>query len=156
MFVKEVMTTDPAVLNPAQTVDEVHRILSIEHYHHLPVVADGKLVGLVSDRDLSRTLSPFIGTDQERSVDRRQLRLNVSDIMSTDLVTVDLHTSLDYASILLLEHNISCLPVVDDSLSLAGLLTWKDILQFYVYQSEDAASESYEETLSYIDFDVFK
>ena len=49
MFAKEIMTIDLAVLNPAQTVDEVHRILSIEHYHHLPVVENGKLVGLVSD-----------------------------------------------------------------------------------------------------------
>ena len=155
MLAEEIMTIAPAVLNPAQTVEEVHRILSIEHYHHLPVVEDGKLVGLISDRDLSRTLSPFIGTDQERSVDRGQLSLNVADIMSTELITVELHTSIDYASILLLEHNISCLPVVDGTRCLAGLLTWKDILQFYVYQSEDTTSESYEESLSYVDLDLF-
>jgi acetoin utilization protein AcuB len=154
MFAKEIMTIDLAVLNPAQTVDEVHRILSIEHYHHLPVVEDGKLVGLVSDRDLSKTLSPFIGTDQERSLDRGQLMLRVADIMSTNLITVDRHTSVEYASILLLEHKISCLPVVDDACCLEGLLTWKDLLQFYVYQTEDITSESYEEALDYVSLDA--
>jgi acetoin utilization protein AcuB len=154
MFAKEIMTIDLAVLNPAQTVDEVHRILSIEHYHHLPVVENGKLVGLVSDWDLSKTLSPFIGTDQERSLDRGQLMLKVADIMSTNLITVDRHTSVECASILLLEHKISCLPVVDDACCLEGLLTWKDLLQFYVYQTEDITSESYEEALDYVSLDA--
>lgn len=150
MFAKEIMTIDPVVLSPGQTVDEVHHILSVEHYHHLPVVEHGKLVGLVSDRDLLKTLSPFFGTDQESSRDRDQMTLKVVDIMSTNLVTVDRHTSVDCASILLLEHKISCLPVVDDAYCLEGVLTWKDLLQFYVYQTEDITSDSYEEALNYV------
>jgi len=55
---------------------------------------------------------------------------------------------------LLLEHKISCLPVVDESSHLEGLLTWKDILHFYVYHSEDTSAEHYEETLSYVNLDV--
>ena len=150
MLAKEIMTKETTVLSPGQTVEEVHRILTVEHYNHLPVVDEGVLVGLISDRDLSKTLSPFIGTDLERTRDLVQLSLNVSDIMSTELVTVDRHTTIDYASILLLEHKISCLPVVDDGMVLEGLLTWKDILHFYVYQNEDTSAEPYEEALSYV------
>jgi len=154
MLVNEIMTVSPSVLQPDQAVLEVHRILSMESYHHLPVVEAGILVGLISDRDLARTVSPFTGTELEQTRDLRQMMLRVRDIMSTDLVTIDGHTTIDYAAILLLENQISCLPVVDDQFRLEGLLTWKDILHFYVYQSEDTSSELYEDTLSHVNFEI--
>ena len=153
MLVNEIMTVAPTVLFPDQTVQEALSILTTEPYSHLPVVEGEALVGMISDRDLSRTISPFSGTELERTRDRRQLMLCVRDIMSTNLVTVDKHTTVDYAAILLLEHQISCLPVINDQALLMGLLTWKDILQFYVYQSGDPADEHYEETFSYVNFD---
>jgi acetoin utilization protein AcuB len=53
--------------------------------------------------------------------------------MTTNLITVDISTSIECASILLLENNISCLPVIDEERQLQGIVTWKDILRFHVY-----------------------
>lgn len=53
--------------------------------------------------------------------------------MSTTLITVQKDTLIDTAAILLLEHKISCLPVVAKDEAIEGILTWKDMLKFYVY-----------------------
>lgn len=53
--------------------------------------------------------------------------------MTSAIIGIDRSTDLDTASILLLENDISCLLVTDDNDGLEGLLTWKDLLQYFVY-----------------------
>lgn len=139
MDVDNIMTTDLMTVKPDQIVRDVFELFNRVNYHHVPVVSDNKLVGIVSDRDVSRNLSHFyVATDMsvDSCADRELMDRCVSDIMTTDIVTIEKSTSIDCASILLLENNISCLPIVDDELLLEGLLTWKDILEYYVYSSE--------------------
>ncbi|MCB1647238.1 MAG: CBS domain-containing protein [Pseudomonadales bacterium] len=138
MNVDKVMTRQVQSISPSQVVADIHLIFRNAAYHHLPVLDEGRLVGIISDRDLSRCLSPFLDTSNERPEDRAQLNIAVRDIMSTDIVTVDSTTSVETASILLLENRISCLPVVTHDLQLEGLLTWKDILRYHVYFDEAA------------------
>lgn len=133
MNVDKVMTQLVTCISPEQTLAEIFDIFATASYHHLPVVSDGKLVGIVSDRDLSRCMSPFTGTAIERPEDKAQLNLAVREIMSTNIVSIDRTTTVDTASILLLENHISCLPIVSQQQELEGLLTWKDILRYHVY-----------------------
>jgi len=110
-----------------KTFDEVN-------YHHLPVTdKDKNLLGIISDRDVISHVSPFIDTDFERECDRELLRQTAADIMSTKLVTVMQTSPIKEASILLLENNFSCLPVVDENGKIEGLLTWKDILNYHLF-----------------------
>ncbi|MBL4679709.1 MAG: CBS domain-containing protein [Pseudomonadales bacterium] len=133
MDVKNIMTSDLVTVKPDRIVRDVFELFNRVCYHHVPVVNDDKLVGIISDRDMSRNLSHYlVSTDDD---ERELMDRLVSDIMTIELVTIDKSTSIDCASILLLENNISCLPVVDDDLLLEGLLTWKDILEYYVYAS---------------------
>ena len=135
MDVQNIMTTDLMTIKPNQIVRDVFELFNQVSYHHVPVVNDNKLVGIISDRDVSRNLSRFfVTTDEEEGELMDRL---VSDIMTTELVTIDKSTSIDCASILLLENNISCLLIVDDELLLEGLLTWKDILEYYVYAGDN-------------------
>ncbi len=146
MFVAEIMSSNLTVARSDHTLADLCEIFERVNYHHLPVVAalqpgeskpeKDKIVGILSGGDVSRHISPFVGTSVERDRDRALLRQTAADIMVSDVVTVDRGTSIDTASILLLENNISCLPVIDAEGYLEGLLSWKDILKFYVYSSD--------------------
>ncbi|MFT7687361.1 MAG: acetoin utilization protein AcuB [Candidatus Azotimanducaceae bacterium] len=133
MDVQNIMTTTLTTVSPKQEVGDLFKLFKEVSYHHVPVVEDNKLVGIVSDRDVSQNLSHFFSVNIENKKDVDLWTRPISEIMSRELITVEKDTSIDCASILLLENNISCLPIVDENFTLEGLLTWKDILQFHVY-----------------------
>ncbi|WP_018275275.1 CBS domain-containing protein [Teredinibacter turnerae] len=133
MIVSDIMSKTVHTVSPEETLAELRNIFAEVHYHHLLVEQDDVLIGIVSDRDVLAHLSPFAGTEQERACDRNLLELMVRDIMSDSIITIDPDTLIDCASILLLENHISCLPVVDDTNRIVGILSWKDILQYHVY-----------------------
>lgn len=137
MYVANIMTRQVLTITPFETLSTIRDIFSKVNYRHLLVAREEQLVGVISDRDALRHLSPLIGSERERQEDRDQLQILAADIMSTDLITVDAETLIDSASILLLENNISCLPVVKHDKCIDGILSWKDILRYHVYGTKD-------------------
>ncbi|MFT5452153.1 MAG: acetoin utilization protein AcuB [Enterobacterales bacterium] len=134
MLVNQIMSQNLNTVKPTENLQSLSRTFNAVSYHHLPVVdADNMLLGIISDRDVTKRLSPFIGTKYERDCDLDLLNLTATDIMSADPITVHQTTRIETASILLLENNFSCLPVVDDEGKIEGLLTWKDILNYHIY-----------------------
>lgn len=142
MDVQKIMTTTLTTVSPDQVVGDLFHLFKEFHYHHVLLVEGKKLVGIPSDRDVSQNLSRFFGTGEQGEESENTVKdldlwtRSVSEIMSKKLITVEKDTSIDLASILLLENNISCLPIVDGELMLEGLLTWKDILQYHVYSGD--------------------
>jgi acetoin utilization protein AcuB len=128
--VQSIMTKDPRTVPSTIEISKIALLLENAEYHHMPVVDDGRLAGILSDRDIAQYISRQFA---EPEPDKAPSLISVSEIMTTDITTVDKGTSIDCASILLLENNISCLPVVDDEHHLEGIITWKDILRFHVY-----------------------
>lgn len=134
MLVNQIMSQNLHTVLAGDNLGSLSKTFSEVSYHHLPVVdADNMLLGIISDRDVTRNLSPFIGTDLERQCDRDLLNQTAADIMTTSPITVGQTSRIETASILLLENNFSCLPVVDDDGKIEGLLTWKDILNYHIY-----------------------
>ena len=134
MLVNQIMSQNLHTVNPDDNLALLSKTFNDVSYHHLPVVdADNTLLGIISDRDVTRNISPFIGTDSERDCDRELLKKTAADIMSSDPISVAETSRIETASILLLENNFSCLPVVDDEGKIEGLLTWKDILNYHIY-----------------------
>lgn len=99
--------------------------------HHLLVMDGRTLVGVISDRDLLRAVSPYADTLSEQERDRRTLEKRAHLIMSRRLITAHPEMTVDEASLLLLEKDISCLPVLDEAGDLAGIVTWRDLLRHY-------------------------
>lgn len=114
--------------DPTQTICEVFNNFE---FHHILVVEDWKLVGVISDRDLLKTVNPFSGTSFEKKHGAVNLDKKAHEIMSRNLITIDAETSMEEASDLLLENNISCLPVLSSQGIVEGIVTWKDIFKFY-------------------------
>ena len=107
------MIMDPLILTPEKTIREAKEMMGHYHISGLPVVKEGKLIGIITNRDIRFETN---------------LDLSIKDRMTTDnLVTVPVGTTLEKAKDILQRHRIEKLLVVDKDGSLAGLITVKDI-----------------------------
>lgn len=116
----------------ARMDDTLRRVESLFHQHklrHLPVIDEGVVVGIVSDRDLLSAISPYVGTLSEDRRDRETMNHKVHQIMSRDPITIAPEMPVERAGSILLKHNVSCLPVVDDEMHVIGIVTKKDVLR---------------------------
>jgi CBS domain-containing protein len=115
--IKEVMTSNVRACEPNATAQEAAKLMAKEDIGPIPVVEDGRLVGLVTDRDLVvRVLAE--GRDPRST--------KVGEIASRDLVTVSPDEDLDEALQLLAQHQVRRLPVVDGD-RLVGIVAQADI-----------------------------
>ena len=113
------MSRDVIIVPPSAAVADALELLDANAIRHLPVVDGGRVVGVLSDRDLRMAV---IGHPDETAV---------SDVMTEDPLTVAPDAPVENAARLLVERNIGCLPVVDDG-ELVGILTGSDLLRSFV------------------------
>jgi acetoin utilization protein AcuB len=115
MFVEHVMTAPAVTVGPEAYAEDATALLQEGRFRHLPVVRFGKLVGMVSERDLrvarALTEEPRVGT-----------------IAHEDVVTVEPGTPVEDAAVLMLRHKIGALPVVQDG-RVIGIVTESDIFR---------------------------
>jgi acetoin utilization protein AcuB len=130
MDVGSIMTTRVVSVEMDDRLDVVKKIFDTLKFHHLLVLdTGGKLKGVVSDRDLLKALSPYVGSATENARDIATLNKRVHQIMSRNLITVHPDASIPEAIKLFLEQRISCIPVIDEGLKPVGILSWRDILK---------------------------
>lgn len=129
MTVQSIMSTRLVTVEMDDKLKAVKEIFDRMKFHHLLVVDEGRLVGVVSDRDLLRALSPFIGSTFEADRDVATLNRRVHQIMTRKPITLQPHAELADAAALFLAHDISCIPVVDTACRPLGILSWRDVLR---------------------------
>lgn len=134
MRVAELMTTKVFTVEPHDLIDRVFFLIHYEKIRHLPVVEKGKLIGIVSDRDLYKALGPKSNSNAiETNKDSTQLHVvsqKVAHIMHRGVYTVAPETLLSEAALMLAEHRIGALPVVEKD-KLVGILSATDILRVF-------------------------
>ncbi len=136
MKISLIMTRDVVTVKTNDSIQTICEIFNNFEFRHILVLENQKLVGVISDRDLLKVLSPFLGTPSENKRDTIALNKKVHQIMSKIITTIDAKTSIEQANDLLLENDISCLPVISPQDNVEGIITWKDILKFYMKQSQ--------------------
>ncbi len=129
MLVHEVMTKHVICAHMDETLDVVRDLLSSRRIHHVVVLEDNRIVGIISDRDVLRHMSPFMGTNSERSIDSATLKKRVHQIMTRHVQTVRFDVEIVDAAKILLERGISCLPVVSETEALVGIVSTRDLLR---------------------------
>ncbi len=137
MRVEQVMTRRVVTVSMDDTVATVREIFETYGFHHLIVEENGQVVGVISDRDLLRNLSPFVGKMNERPQDLFLERRRVHQIMTRKLIAVSPDTSLLEAAIKMLDDRVSCLPVVDARMRCVGILTMRDLLTWSLRCMQD-------------------
>jgi acetoin utilization protein AcuB len=133
IIVSDFMTRGIVTISMDDTLRTVRERFDTHEFHHLLVMEGRQLIGVVSDRDLLRSISPFVGHDfSERSQDVATLNRRVHQIMSRHLVTASPDMTLEQAAELFLTHKVSCLPVVDEKMHPLGIITWRDVIRLIV------------------------
>ena len=129
MSVKKIMSTAIVTVEMDDRLKTVKEIFGSVRFHHLLVVESDKLVGVLSDRDLLKALSPRIGTPAETEDDSASLNKRVHQIMTRRPVVLKPDSTIYEAIEVFNKHNISCIPIVDDDNIPVGIVSWRDILK---------------------------
>jgi len=133
MLVQGWMTTDVIAVDESTSIMKASVIMKDKKIRSLSVVDNnGKLIGIVSDRDL-RDATPSKGT----TLDMYELNyllssMKIKDIMTKDAVFVRPEETIEFAAILMLENKISALPVINQKDALIGIVTQTDIFRVLI------------------------
>jgi len=122
------MTREIVTLAPDETVSTALALCRERRIRHLPVLTEGRLVGIVSDRDL-RSATPAFG-DPERAAALEQVL--VEDVMANEVISALPDDPIEQAANTMRERRIGCLPVVEGG-ELVGIITASDVMKALVY-----------------------
>jgi len=118
MQIVNLMTSDPVTIHPHETLSKAKSIMDAGNFRRVPVVDDGRLVGILTERDLREYIGYLEST-----------RVNAA--MRTALVTVTPYNTVEDAARLMLQHKIGGLPIVADG-TLVGIVTTSDLLRAFL------------------------
>ncbi len=131
MLVREWMTPDPQTVNASTPVMEAMQRLREGGFRRLPVTQDGKLIGIVTDRDLKEVTPSKATTLSIYELNYLLSKLVVKDVMRSPVITVRVDDPIEQAALLMEEHRVSGLPVLQDG-NLVGILTITDLMRALV------------------------
>src|SRR5690606_34542947 len=127
--VAQLMTLKPVSVSPDDSLAVVKQIFDHVKFHHVLVVEQGILLGVLSDRDLFKALSPHIGTAAETPRDLATLNKKVHQVMRRKPVTLQPQAKVMDAIHLFNSEGVSCIPVVDSNNRPQGIISWRDIIR---------------------------
>lgn len=132
MIVKNNMTKNPVCIDINAKINEAVDLMSSNSLHRIPVVKGNKLVGLLTEGQIARK-----GPSKATSLDIYELnyllsKTSVDAIMIKDVITIQEDRLLEDAALLMLKHDIGCLPVVNDANDVVGILTQNDVFTAFL------------------------
>jgi CBS domain-containing protein len=121
-----------------ESLSTVEDIMRLGRVRHMPVVSSGRLVGVVSERDLLR--SSLSSLSSHRVAERKAFlyAVEIARVMSQPPIVIGPEASVRQAARVMAENKIGCLPVVEDE-ELVGLVTETDVLRWVAENDDDAA-----------------
>jgi len=134
MSLTKIMSTNLLTLEMDDDLSKAKAIFEQHSIHHILVLNDKELVGVVTDRDIYKHLSPTIGTKNETPRDHSMLQKKLHLIMNRNLITAKEEVNLNEAVLLFYDNHISCLPIVNDKMEPVGIISWRDILKVVALQ----------------------
>jgi len=131
MFVADWMTRQVVTIGPDESVSRAMHLMRDKGIKHLPVVKDGRLVGVISDRDI-RAYAPSKATALDvYEINYLLAKAIVKEAMGALLTTTTPETPVEEAALTMLEGNIGCLPVLEGGV-LVGIISDRDIFRSLV------------------------
>lgn len=141
--VMNIMTRDVIFVQPTTTVTEVARLMVEHAVSGIPVIADGRVVGIVTERDIVaqeiEVDAPAYGTfldavfklpwDKSDEELRHVLATTAGELMTNDVVTIAPSATVRDAASLMYKRKVNPLPVVDERGMLVGIVSQSDIIQ---------------------------
>jgi len=140
MKVGDWMSRNVATVGPKEGIRVAEHLMKAKRVRHLPVVSDGTLVGIITDRDIRRALPSPATSLEGHEISYPLDTLQVQAVMTRKVISVMPETSIEAAAALLLAHKIGGLPVVDGE-RLVGILTEGDVVQASLEDGREEAQE---------------
>jgi len=137
--VRDCMSVDPATVGPKDSLQKVMSLLRRRDIRSVPVVENGRLIGIVTDRDVRQVAPAYPLFRDEDEIHRYTENLTVTAAMTADPMTIAPYAPLVEAAKVLETYRISSMPVVDDRRPV-GMLTVTDVLRVFVEQNEEIAA----------------
>ncbi|MDY6988854.1 MAG: CBS and ACT domain-containing protein [Thermodesulfobacteriota bacterium] len=133
MLVQGWMTTDVMTIDEGTSMMKASIIMKEKKIRCLPVVdKKGKVMGIVSDRDLKDAAPSKATTLDVYELNYLLSSMKIGDIMTKNLVFVRPDETVEFAALLMLENKISSLPVINDKHNLVGIITQTDIFKVLI------------------------
>jgi acetoin utilization protein AcuB len=129
MALADIMSREVITVGLDDELSTLRKLFEAHRFHHVLVVERQRLVGVISDRDVLREMSPFVDTLGERTQDLATLRKKAHQFMSRRLIVAHRDESVTDAVARLLDHSVSCLPIVTPDGHVAGIVSWKDLIR---------------------------
>ncbi len=144
--IEAIMSTNLITVTPSATLAEARTLMHDNRIHHIPVVADEKLVGLVTLTNVLAATDSFLRDPKNRI---HANEIVIEDTMVRDVATVDVNASLRQAALFLEKHKIGCLPVMNDE-KLVGIITDTDFVAVAInlleqIEETEPVAEDYED-----------
>ncbi len=126
--VRDIMGKSLVTISVSERLSTVEDIMTLGHVRHMPVVQGGKLVGVVSERDLLRASLSVLSEHQ--GAERRAFLhvVEIARVMSAPPIVIGPDATVDEAALVMAEKKIGCLPVVEND-HLLGMVTETDVLR---------------------------
>jgi CBS domain-containing protein len=125
--VRDIMQTKIVTISVTDRLSTVEDIMTLGRVRHIPVVHGGRLVGVLSQRDLLRASLSELGSYGSEARRAFLHAIEIERVMSAPPITIDPEATVRLAARLMADHKIGCLPVVDGE-ELVGLVTETDVL----------------------------
>lgn len=131
MLVRQRMTSNPFTVAPENSIPDAQDTMARHKVRHLPVLSDGKVVGVISKNDIAAALPSKATTLSAGEATYLVSKLRVEKVMSHPAVTIAPNALLEEAAVLMRNRKIEMLPVVDGN-RLVGVITESDILDSFI------------------------
>jgi acetoin utilization protein AcuB len=132
MPVQDWMSKDLITIDEETSIMKASKVMKQNNIQHLPVMKKGRLLAMVSDRDLKEATPSKATTLDIHEMYYLLDKIAVKSLMSKTLVTIGPGDTIEKAAAVMLKHHISALPVVDAQGSLSGIITKGDIFRAFV------------------------
>jgi len=130
MNVTELMIRSVVVTTPQESIERALHLLEDSGIRHLPVVEGGRMVGMLSDRDVREYRLPIVDELENQQLADDLLARPVSEAMNRGFVFVDHLESVANAVDVMIEYGVGALPVVQrETGELLGMLSYVDVLR---------------------------
>ncbi len=131
MFVRSKMTANPFTISADQTIPDAHEIMAENGVKRLPVMKNGKLVGVVSKEDIIQASPSKATSFSMGEITYLLSKTKISQIMNKNPIVISSAALLEEAAILMRDNNVSFLPVVDND-KLVGIITESNIFDSFI------------------------
>jgi acetoin utilization protein AcuB len=146
-LVKDWMTRDVVTVTPHTTLPEAHRLMTDNQIRRLPVMENGRLVGIVTFGDVRGAEASDATSLSIWELTYLIARIKIHEIMTPDPITISQDATIGEAAQVMLDYKVSGLPVVDGQRKMVGIITESDIFRIVVQEWKEQAEGLHRETV---------